>query len=119
MTTPIVGQLVKYRTSETRTAIGIITLVTSATRVSFTAVADTAEDWPVTNIPTTIHPAHLYENVDKGADVGQWSECETPGPLADAIQNAISAGIATGIAATLAPGGAVQLAIAAAIAAIP
>ncbi len=94
MSDPVLGQLVKYRTSTSRTAIGVVTLVTSSTRVSFTALADTADDWPVTNIPTTIHPAHLYEDVDKGTDVGQWQECDLPAPVADAVNAMIAAAIA-------------------------
>ena len=94
MSDPVLGQLVTYRTSETRTAVGIVTLVTNSTRVNFTAVADTADDWPVTNIPTTIHPAHLYEDVDKGSGVGEWQECDLPAPVADAVNALIASATA-------------------------
>lgn len=85
-TTP---QLVYYRTSDTRTAIGVITFIVDGDIVNLVAFCDTEDDWPVTNIPSTVHPAHLYPNVAKGPGVGQWQEADLP----------VSASVMTAIAA--------------------
>lgn len=95
---PTVGQIVLYRTSETRTTPALVTKVLGSELVNLVAAIDAPEDWPVTGIPSS-HPTWLYTSAAAGPGVGQWQAAELPADVAAAISAAVAAGTA-GLATT-------------------
>lgn len=98
---PTVGQIVLYRTSETRTTPALVTKVLGSELVNLVAAIDAPEDWPVTNIPSS-HPTWLYTSAAAGPGVGQWQAAELPASVQGAIDAAVAAGLLGGGFATTA-----------------
>lgn len=103
---PVVGQVVIYKTSSTRSSPALVSKIVSGDTVNLVAVIDASDDWPVINVPST-NPAWLYTSIAKGTGVGEWQEATIPTVLIDEMESQ-----AEGVVATeLGGGGAITSAI--------